>query len=77
LKTAERIKPELLFGIGIVSERTNPSSTSCACLKRGGWGVEGKSVRMLFDDENELFGICKRNVNFSTELQISFQAYLL
>jgi hypothetical protein len=64
LKTAKRIKPELLFGIGIVSGRTNPSSTSCACLKNKGVGVEGKSVRMLF----ESFGICKRNVNFSTEL---------
>jgi hypothetical protein len=31
LRTAKHIKPELLFGIGVVSGRTDPSSSSCAC----------------------------------------------
>ena len=30
---------------------------------------EGKFERMLFDGENESFGICTRNVNFNRELQ--------
>jgi hypothetical protein len=39
-------------------------------------GVEGKSVRMLFDGENESFGICKRNVNFNIELQNTLSGLL-